>query len=612
MSKTIFAQLNDEEQHAHPQHRDVKYRIVKYESWGNLIWAVLTCLIPPLRFSPAISNLANYQTHPEIEQESQSRAPVWQENASRIILVLLLALKLPLALAGIFLEWFLNFYHANDGLIGLLSKLIMLNINGIILSPKETDRSTYYSVIGWLDQRMDLLYRQSSQLKVDPNTGNFHYDSKIFADLCVMASKLAYESRNVQEPIVNKQWNMCFQQFYEWQNARDKPMGNLQSFINGTIALAERHLGKIPILGPILDTLEDSTALRPKTQAFMFTDKPTDADLVVLAFRGTEPFSADDWSTDLDFSFIELDDVIGKLHVGFLEALGLVDRDEIEESSKRLKENLNDPNEELTTGLSIGKIESMAAKNLLPSVGFQEQSDMKQSNVVETVKHELAYRVLGFERISADLIQLLKENPKAQLVMTGHSLGGALAALFAALILYDNVQEGKDKKVLVERLAAVYTFGQPRIGDEVFASFMDRTLEKHKMQYYRVVYAYDLVPRVPFDDRIFGFKHFGFCCYNNILYQQKALFEQPNRNFVDVVFSMVMRVLAVWELVTGVLLNRVLYGDDFKDSGLMAFARFVALLIPGIVAHAPTNYVNAVRLGPSRLKIVPFDDALSL
>ncbi|KAI5056164.1 hypothetical protein GOP47_0029685 [Adiantum capillus-veneris] len=297
-------------------------------------------------------------------------------------------------------------------------------------------------------------------------------------------------------------------------------MGILQSLIHGTIVLVEKHLGKMPFLGPVLEALESSTVLRPATQAFTFNDKPRDANLVVLAFRGTEPFDADDWSTDLDFSFVELDDVIGRLHVGFLEALGLVSRDEIEDSGRRLKENLNDPNKELITGLSLHTIQSMAAKSPgTTSMDFHKHSDMLQTYDIERIKHEIAYRLLGFEMISADLIQLLKENPKAQLVITGHSLGGALAALFAALVLYNNV-ERNEKKLLVEHLRAVFTFGQPRVGDKVFASFMASTLEKHKVQYYRVVYAYDLVPRIPFDHSIFGFKHFGFCCYTNILYQQ--------------------------------------------------------------------------------------------
>lgn len=43
------------------------------------------------------------------------------------------------------------------------------------------------------------------------------------------------------------------------------------------------------------------------TQAFVVMDKPEDANLVVVAFRGTEAFNAYDWSTDIDFSWAKLD-----------------------------------------------------------------------------------------------------------------------------------------------------------------------------------------------------------------------------------------------------------------------------------------------------------------
>ncbi len=65
------------------------------------------------------------------------------------------------------------------------------------------------------------------------------------------------------------------------------------------------------------------------------------------------------------------------------------------------------------------------------------------------------------------------------LFVTGHSLGGALANV-AGMELEQ-----------VRRLAAIYTFGSPRVGDEVWASRM-------KVPHYRTVNGRDIVPLLPF------------------------------------------------------------------------------------------------------------------
>lgn len=69
--------------------------------------------------------------------------------------------------------------------------------------------------------------------------------------------------------------------------------------------------------------------------------------------------------------------------------------------------------------------------------------------------------------------------------ITGHSLGGALAALTYATL---RLQEPKYE------LAGAYTFGQPRIGDEVLCQSFDADSKHH---FFRVVNNNDIVPRVP-------------------------------------------------------------------------------------------------------------------
>jgi triacylglycerol lipase len=71
--------------------------------------------------------------------------------------------------------------------------------------------------------------------------------------------------------------------------------------------------------------------------------------------------------------------------------------------------------------------------------------------------------------------------------ITGHSLGGALAALAgSAFSLLPGV---------IRPVSGIYTFGQPRIGLHNFCNTYDRLLTPST---FRLVNNRDLVPRVPF------------------------------------------------------------------------------------------------------------------
>ena len=123
-------------------------------------------------------------------------------------------------------------------------------------------------------------------------------------------------------------------------------------------------------------------------------------------------------------------------------------------------------------------------------------------------------KLLAYDDVTSVVRGLLAKHPGAKIYVTGHSLGGALAALYTGMLHYNGETE------IVSKIAAVYTFGQPRVGDEKFAKYMMQHLTDSR--YFRVVYCNDLVPRVPFDDELFAFKHFGLCFYYNSRYKGRV------------------------------------------------------------------------------------------
>lgn len=215
------------------------------------------------------------------------------------------------------------------------------------------------------------------------------------------------------------------------------------------------------------------------TQVFILCDKQKDANLIVISFRGTEPFDSDDWSTDFDYSWYEIPK-LGKVHMGFLEALGLGERGN--------------------------------------AATFQAHLQQEVSNEDEG-KRSCAYYL-----VRDKLKSLLMEHNKAKFLVTGHSLGGALAILFPTVLLLH------EEKEVMRRLLGVYTFGQPRIGNQQLANFMEAHLDHPIRKYFRVVYCNDLVPRLPYDDHTFFYKHFGLCLYYDSSYIRQVSNQSINQS----------------------------------------------------------------------------------
>jgi triacylglycerol lipase len=86
----------------------------------------------------------------------------------------------------------------------------------------------------------------------------------------------------------------------------------------------------------------------------------------------------------------------------------------------------------------------------------------------------------AFSSVRDQTAQALADFPAARHYFTGHSLGGAIAVLAAA--------------TFSDRATVVYTYGQPRVGDQTFSDAYDSVLGDVTFRY---VNNYDIVPHVP-------------------------------------------------------------------------------------------------------------------
>jgi triacylglycerol lipase len=177
--------------------------------------------------------------------------------------------------------------------------------------------------------------------------------------------------------------------------------------------------------------------------------------------------------------------------------------------------------------------------------------------------------------------------------ITGHSLGGALAELCAARAFFD-------PRITSIPIQGVYTFGQPRVGDETFASLLHGKLG---VQTYRFVNDRDIVPRVPFYSM--GYRHYG------------------NQTFFDKVgeavdaMSAVETLAAAWQFARGALsleplaqqvaglvgdlVHAATHGVQLRDQEEAARARVNAILQSGIenVSDHDMHKCYLTRLGTS-------------
>ena len=109
-------------------------------------------------------------------------------------------------------------------------------------------------------------------------------------------------------------------------------------------------------------------------------------------------------------------------------------------------------------------------------------------------------------QVQQDALAALNALPEYRLLYTGHSLGAAMATLLACL----------------NKPAALYTFGSPRVGDATFVSSL-QGVANHRFQD-----CCDLVARVPPEE--LGYRHVGQPHYID---RKRCVIMNPDERFVS-------------------------------------------------------------------------------
>ncbi len=187
----------------------------------------------------------------------------------------------------------------------------------------------------------------------------------------------------------------------------------------------------------------------------------SDKKVVILAYRGTEPSNIMNWLTDVEIYSRDAakfrvsnprtgDSGAVDLHAGFYRNVRAT-RYEVLRALKR----------------------AMAGQSILAAESGPGEGDLNGSRHITPA-----------------------------LYITGHSLGGAMAAIMGIMLMTD--PQYKDS--IGNNLRAVYTFGQPMIGPQALADAYEKI--ENSAPVLRYIYRRDPVPHLP-PRQTGGFAHFG-------------------------------------------------------------------------------------------------------
>lgn len=167
--------------------------------------------------------------------------------------------------------------------------------------------------------------------------------------------------------------------------------------------------------------------------------------------------------------------------------------------------------------------------------------------------HRGFQRALGrvWEQVLEQLEGYRRENPEADICITGHSLGGALA-----LLTFSRYRVGK---------VSAYTFGCPRVGN---GSFGARVADVG-LGHFRFVNFNDLVTHVPLESELY--LHAPRTCYR---FDDAGLLDEEHLDSLSADFGVLER------LIKGLPADFVTHPQQLDDVPAP----------PGLVDHSPARY----------------------
>lgn len=103
---------------------------------------------------------------------------------------------------------------------------------------------------------------------------------------------------------------------------------------------------------------------------------------------------------------------------------------------------------------------------------------LKKDGAVTPKIHENFYKI--YRKIRDGILTIIKTMNHTNIIITGHSLGGAMSAILTADLINQNINN-----------SVTYIFGTPRVGDKVFADIID------KGKLYHIYNTTDIIPNLP-------------------------------------------------------------------------------------------------------------------